>query len=157
MLQFEQYSTRIWHFVLARGVPAIDAEDIFQEIWLGCWQSDSNHNNPGALFFKIANNKVADYWRKQDPKAEARELDELVSPHRPADLDQLQQQLLPLLNGADLNDEQSTALILHHLLGYSARECASILEVPEETVRSRLKYARKKIRKSGHRQTGVNQ
>lgn len=155
MTSFEAYRTQIWQFILARGVPPADADDIFQETWIGCWRADQGQNNQAALFFGIARNKVADYWRKRGTQRVNDNLEEL--PGGPIDeWRSLQNQIHNLFRNSQLNEDQANALILHHLLGYSSRECAHIMEVAEETVRSRLKLARKKLRKSRRREALFN-
>jgi RNA polymerase sigma-70 factor (ECF subfamily) len=45
--------------------------------------------------------------------------------------------------------EQRHALVLHHVLGMSVPEIARELEVPDETVRSRLRLGRNRLRDAG--------
>jgi len=71
MFWFEQYRTQTWHFILAKGIPTHDAEEVFQEVRLACWQTCANHQNPPALLFRIARNKIADYWRKRAGRTES--------------------------------------------------------------------------------------
>lgn len=46
----------------------------------------------------------------------------------------------------DLPDEQRHAVVLHHVLGFSVPELASELNLPSETVRSRLRLGMEKLR-----------
>ncbi len=46
-----------------------------------------------------------------------------------------------------LTDAQADAVSLHYMEGYSIRECAGILEVPEGTVKRRLHDARQRLKK----------
>ncbi|MFT3923899.1 MAG: RNA polymerase sigma factor [Myxococcales bacterium] len=46
----------------------------------------------------------------------------------------------------DLPDEQRYAVVLHHILGFSAPELAQELNLPLETVRSRLRLGMDKLR-----------
>ena len=45
-----------------------------------------------------------------------------------------------------LPDKQRAALVMHHVLGLSAREIAEIERIPEETARSRLKHGMSLLR-----------
>ncbi|WP_395842348.1 RNA polymerase sigma factor [Archangium violaceum] len=56
----------------------------------------------------------------------------------------LRRQLEKLMD--QLSDEQRRALLLHHVMGMSVPEMAEELEVPFETVRSRLRLARAHLR-----------
>ena len=42
----------------------------------------------------------------------------------------------------NLSPEQRTAVVLHYIKGYKLREIASMLDVPLNTVKSRVMYAR---------------
>ena len=46
-----------------------------------------------------------------------------------------------------LPEEQRSALVLHHVMGMGVREVADALDVPFETVRSRLRLAKARLRK----------
>lgn len=45
-----------------------------------------------------------------------------------------------------LPDKQRAALVMHHVLGMSAREIAEVERIPEETARSRLKHGMSLLR-----------
>jgi RNA polymerase sigma-70 factor, ECF subfamily len=47
----------------------------------------------------------------------------------------------------DLSPEQRAVVSLHLYAGYSVPECAALLDVPVETVRSRLRLARARLRR----------
>ena len=147
----EEHRDRVWHYILSRGVPASDAEDIFQEIWLAFWQKQ-DHPNPIGLLYRIASNKIADYWRRNPPLSE--DIDPDTSAQEIQDLDSIQRKLYHLTSGAGLTDDHSQLLTLHHVVGYTTRECAVILEEKEETLRSRLKRCRKLIREFFTRDQG---
>lgn len=49
----------------------------------------------------------------------------------------------------ELPAEQRASIVLHDLLGWRVAEVASELDVPHETVRSRLRLARKRLRAHG--------
>jgi RNA polymerase sigma-70 factor, ECF subfamily len=49
----------------------------------------------------------------------------------------------------ELPDEQRQALVLHHLVGLSVPELARELAVPAETVRSRLRLGKQRLREAG--------
>ena len=90
----EEHRDRVWHYILSRGVPASDAEDIFQEIWLAFWQKQ-DHPNPIGLLYRIASNKIADYWRRNPPLSE--DIDPDTSAQEIQDLDSIQRKLyLPI-------------------------------------------------------------
>ncbi|OJH37544.1 RNA polymerase subunit sigma-70 [Cystobacter ferrugineus] len=56
-----------------------------------------------------------------------------------------------------LSEEQRRALVLHHVMGMSVPEMAEELEVPFETVRSRLRLGKAHLRELLFRQVGHEQ
>ena len=56
-----------------------------------------------------------------------------------------------------LSEEQRRALVLHHVMGMSVPEMAEELEVPFETVRSRLRLGKAHLRELLFRQVGQEQ
>jgi RNA polymerase sigma-70 factor (ECF subfamily) len=56
-----------------------------------------------------------------------------------------------------LSEEQRRVLVLHHVMGMSVPEMAEELEVPFETVRSRLRLGKAHLRELLFRQVGIEQ
>ena len=54
--------------------------------------------------------------------------------------------LQEMMKRCGLGPEQRTAVVLHYCVGYTAKEVAVITETPLETVRSRLRLAKEKLR-----------
>lgn len=135
------------------------AQECFQEIWLKLINSRANYQ-PTALFttylYRIAKNHVIDLVRKQNKTKNEVTLQEEIDP---ADFNQQAQgdvvdrlseekiyaslrkqiELLPM--------EQKTALLLKIDAGLSLEQIAVILDCGRETVKSRLRYATKHLKK----------
>jgi RNA polymerase sigma-70 factor (ECF subfamily) len=74
------------------------------------------------------------------------QLDQLDSAEGTPDTDfMLRRQLAALLDQLPL--EQRTTLVLRYVLGFSTKEIAREWDVPEETVRSRLRLAKSRLRR----------
>ena len=106
------------------------------------------HYRAEALFrtwlYQIARNRLVDFRRRKD-NAHAT-LDDVPEPAADAGADErgeLQQQLMGAITR--LPGEQRDALLLQEQ-GFSLREIADITGQVEETVKSRLRYARGQLR-----------
>lgn len=101
----------------------------------------------GAWLLQIVRNRSRNHVR--DRKAEV-PLGDLTAeagrplPDRAAELSELRDQLLAAL--ATLPPERREVVLLHDLEGWTHREIADRLGLPEGTVRSHLHHARKKLR-----------
>lgn len=153
-MNIDAYKDQVWQFILARGIPLEDAEDIFQEVWIALWQQKDKHPNLKALAFQIARNKVVDYWRRKKTTTSIYEPATMeIEARHSQTIETIQNQLNDIFLRAKLKEEQATLITLRHILGYSTLECSDIIGLPEETIRSRLKAARKQLRKRANLDT----
>jgi RNA polymerase sigma factor (sigma-70 family) len=124
------------------------AEDCTQDafvsafkVW-GRWKADAP---PGAWLHRIAINAAISFRRRHRLR-DIRELVRRVGP--PPDPDPTEHaddsELLRELRR--LPTRQAAALILRHLHGYTNREIAAALRIPESTVASRLMEAKRTLR-----------
>lgn len=129
------------------GDPAA-AEDCTQDAFLqafkawGKWKQDAPAE---AWLHRIAINTAISYRRKQ----RLREVGELIRRlGRPVDLDPqdhaLESEVMHELRR--LPPKQAAVIVLRHLHGYTNREIAASLEVPESTVATRLMVAKRTLR-----------
>ena len=123
------------------------AEELAQETWTAIIDR-ANSYRPEAAFktwlYRIARNRAADYWRRRDnnhqPLAQAPEpIDETSTGEQATD----QNRLLEAVG--QLPIDQRDALLLHQQ-GFSQQDIAAITGTGEETIKSRLRYARKQLR-----------
>ena len=133
------------------------AEDCTQEaflsafrVWEG-WKADAPAE---AWIYRIAINTAISYRRKQ----RLRDVGELIRRlGRPSDPDPTEPDLSPdmLREIKRLPTKQAAALVLRHLHGYTNREIAVALGVPESTIATRLMEARRALRRrlSGRQQS----
>jgi RNA polymerase sigma-70 factor (ECF subfamily) len=124
------------------------AEDCTQDAFLsafkawGRWKADAP---PGAWLHRIAINAAISFKRRH----RLRDVQELVKrigpPHDPDPTEHVgDPDLLSELRR--LPTKQAAALVLRHLHGYTNREVAAALHVPESTVASRLMEAKRTLR-----------
>lgn len=130
------------------------AEDIVQETLLRAWRHPEvmrdDRRPPRAWLFTVARNLVIDAHRART--ARPAELSEGVVDDRPglADSDGgidaalLRFELVDAINA--LSPAHRDALVVVHYQGHSVAEAATILGVPEGTVKSRCHYAMRSLR-----------
>lgn len=133
--------------------------DLMQDTYVKAFSSLSQLKEPAAFrgwIKRIAHNKTVDYLRKAKPvmfsemvSADSDEMldfkDERTASMPEAVMDQKETSRLigEILN--TLPDDQRAAVGLFYYDGMSVKEISEVLAVSENTVKSRLNYARKKI------------
>jgi RNA polymerase sigma-70 factor (ECF subfamily) len=119
-------------------------EELAQEAWIAVVDAAANYQ-PTASFktwlYRIGRNKLADHWRREQSRKEAEDVPmELESNDNNDDLEQTLMRAIGELPG-----EQRDALLLQQQ-GFSLSDIAQITDAAEETVKSRLRYARNQLR-----------
>ena len=128
--------------------------DLVQETFVNAFRhigSLRDDEKFGGWLFRIAHQKCVQQWRRQGREAELRE-ELLLEPegYSPDPLDVLlrveqEAEFMNLL--AQLPLAQRSALLLHYIEGFSLEEIARITETQLGTVKSRLHYAKRALRK----------
>ena len=128
------------------------AADIVDEAMFDVWRSAGNfagRSKPSTWIYSIARNKLISWLRKTSEVTLEDEsiLDALIDPAAtPAEelaMDDMQQQLLRLMD--QLTDEHREVLKLTYFEDKSVKEVAELLGISENTVKTRLFYARKRL------------
>lgn len=133
------------------------AEDLFQDIWINLIKASDRYTEKASFktwLYTIAHHRVIDFYRKQarygtdqpfDGEDESNRIDE--TPLSLPD-DQVQQmETLARFSAAlaTLPTEQQAVVLLKQE-GFSLQEMAGVTNSEKETVKSRLRYAIKKLR-----------
>lgn len=126
--------------------------ELFQDIWLKLINARDRYQ-PTAKFttylYRIAYNHLLDVWRSRkiynDP-LQAEPLDATELPEQRLQQKQQQQQLRQLIN--NLPEQQRTAFLLQQEAALSLEQIAEVTGVNRETVKSRLRYAMKRLREA---------
>lgn len=128
------------------------AADIVDEAMFDVWRSAGNfvgRSKPSTWIYSIARNKLISWLRKTSEVTLEDEsiLDALIDPAAtPAEelaMDDMQQQLLRLMD--QLTDEHREVLKLTYFEDKSVKEVAELLGISENTVKTRMFYARKRL------------
>ncbi|MDO4710005.1 MAG: RNA polymerase sigma factor [Pseudomonadota bacterium] len=131
------------------------AEELFQDIWqkiisarLG-WKPDAPFH---AWLYRIAHNRLNDYWRAQKHRPAAPEdadarIASLRDEHTPErELSEFEERRRLQLALEALPDEQRTVLLLRLEQEMTLEEIGEVTGQGRETVKSRLRYAMDKLR-----------
>lgn len=145
---FLRYADALYHFLLQQSDAEL-AQDLSQQAWIQLMLHADSYQGQSSVktwLFSIGRNLLIDEWRRQRPQAAKQLLDELPDPaakplqqllaaEQSANLDLAIQQL-PLL--------QREALLLQ-LEDFSLAQISDITGVGQETVKTRLRYARHQL------------
>ena len=138
------------------------AEEIAQEVWMAVIKRASSFSDNGrtqsdttssfrSWLFSIAHRRIADFWRRQYKENKSEDFKEvsdisIASAEYDANEQETQQYIREIQNLlAQLPEEQRQSFILSEE-GFSYKEIAEITESGIETVKSRLRYARKTMK-----------
>lgn len=145
---YQRHHRGLYRFVAWRSPRRDWVDEVAQEAWIALHQARERYA-PTAGFrtflYQIARNRLVDLQRRAPPLS-----DELApEPESPAADARLEsQQMNTALHRAirALPGEQREALVLQQFSGLSLEEIAVLTEAPIETVKSRLRYAMRKLR-----------
>lgn len=122
-------------------------EELAQDTWLAVVNRAETYS-PEASFktwlYRIAHNRMVDFWRRRDNSHAPLEAESqpLATARSPVEED-LTRRLMAAIEA--LPAEQRDAVLLQEQ-GFTLRDIAGITLAAEETIKSRLRYARKQLR-----------
>ena len=158
----ERYKRMVYRLAVQITKNHADADDVMQETFIKVYRSIRTFRKDAAFetwLYRIAVNEALNFVKRRDRRPEctletateavyastARYSAELANdPHAHAEKAELRQYVTEAVNSLSL--KHRTVVILHEFEGLTHAEIASILNCSEGTVRSRLHYARKKLR-----------
>lgn len=149
----QELVTRYWSAIsrFFRAKVGDDGADLISQTFLACVEGKDRiaGENVRAYLFSIARRRLADHFRS---RARAPAFDPALSsladlaPGPATELDRQQRAELLAAGLARIPLDDQIALELAYVEGLSTRELAAVLDIPENTVRSRLSRARDKLR-----------
>jgi RNA polymerase sigma-70 factor (ECF subfamily) len=128
------------------------AADLVDEAMFDVWRfagSFAGKSKPSTWIYSIARNKVISWLRKtsevtlEDESILDTLVDSAATPHEELAMDDERQHLLRLMD--QLSDEHREILRLTYFEDLSIKEAAGILGISENTVKTRMFYARKRM------------
>ena len=168
---YRRHRVGLYRFISWRSPRADWVDEIVQDSWANLHHARARYQ-PDASFrtylYQIARNRLLDLLRQQQPllaadlgtgtdgvdafDALADAAHDGVTPE--AALDQKQRHDSLHLALAALPGEQREALVLQQFNGLSLEEIAAVVAAPVETVKSRLRYAMRKLREGSLSEQG---
>lgn len=126
-----------------------DGADLISQVFLACVEGLDRIDDVKAYLFAVARRRLADHFRRRARQpgldvANSSLLDLGAGPATQLGRAQRRELLREGLARIPLDDQ--IALELAYFEGLSTRELSMVLEIPENTVRSRLSRARDKLR-----------
>ena len=163
----KRHETALWRFIVKSLRDAASADDVMQETWITVTQQATrfvdNAETKGETaqfrtwLFTLARSRTVDYLRKKKPEISTEDfsdsqnnwLDNQAADSGFGPLRQLEgrEQASALLQALqDLPDDQREAFLLQAEGGLSVEEIAASCQISFETAKSRLRYARSKLK-----------
>ena len=157
---YDRYDRPCFQFIrrLLGAAHADAAEDLHQETWIAVSRGAGGFDPQKGAFrtwlFTIARRKVLDHLRRQrvvflspgDEDAALMVEDDAPTPVQQVESRQLAQRLADAVEA--LPPEQAGAFMMFALAGLSLEEIAQATGVAVETAKSRLRYARNRLRQT---------
>ena len=157
---YDRHALPVWRFVQRSVQNAALADDLVQEVWFAVVRQAPQYEARAKFrtwLFTMAHHRVVDHWRTHKAHAsldaeseDGAALAEMLAaesgfgPERQLDSRELAQALLDAL--AALPTVQREAFLLQAEAGMSLAEIAQTTGVSQETAKSRLRYARARLR-----------
>jgi len=158
----EKYKRMVYRLAMQITKNHADADDVMQETFIKVYRSIRTFRKDAAFetwLYRIAVNEALNFVKRRERRRESsleaaaegeyevatRYRAQIASdPHVHAEKAELRHHVTKAVNSLSL--KHRTVVILHEFEGLTHAEIASILNCSEGTVRSRLHYARKKLR-----------
>ena len=158
----EKYKRMVYRIAMQITQNHADADDVMQESFIKAYRSIHTFRQDAAFetwLHRIAVNEALNFVKRRDRRREyafdeeteaaidpvtLRKAQEARDPHLLAEKAELRHWVTKAVNSLSL--KHRTVVHLHEFEGLTHAEIAAILNCSEGTVRSRLHYARKKLR-----------
>ena len=153
---YHRYEKRVFRYLLTMVTDAILAEEILVEVMLAVWKGLTTFQGQSKVstwIFGIAHHKAVDGLRKvtsqQRRSIPIENIVESPDPHDGPLEETNKNQLAELTNQAMMNLSSDHREILHMTFfeGQSYPEISEILDIPVNTVKTRVYYAKQQMKK----------
>jgi RNA polymerase sigma factor (sigma-70 family) len=144
---FSRHFDELYGFFRNKVHNGDEAEDLVQQTMLACVRNRDGFRGDASFrtyLFTVARSRLIDMYRRRRPSDDPDGISSLLDPGQsPSTWFRASERKLQLLAAlAQLGFDHQLALELHYVQGFKGPELAEILDIPEGTVRSRLRRAR---------------
>ena len=147
---YARYKGRMYYyFYRMLGNSEEQANDFLQELFLKLIEKPESYNpayNFSTWLYSVANNMCKNEYRRREVRQEYHSVEAMEPKHDFQNDSSIEPELAieKIFQTLDLlGDEHRSAFLLRYREGFSIKEVAEILGLPEGTVKSRLFYAKK--------------
>ncbi len=148
---FARHHVRVYRFVLRLVRDEMAAEDVISEVFLDVWRQASRFEGRSAVstwLIAIARFKALSILRKRREEALDEEMAETIEepaddPHMAVEKRDKGEKLRRCLAALSVEHREIIDLVYYH--EKSVEEVAQIIGIPQNTVKTRMFYARKKL------------
>jgi RNA polymerase sigma-70 factor, ECF subfamily len=153
-LIFNRYKGKLYNYVLKMISNKMTVEDIIQNIFLRLFENLPTIKNKESInfwLFRSARNEIYIYYRNKKARKDQFNVDdtdtlEVESGSNLAEILEIKETKQLIMNELDkLPPEQKEIFILKEYSGFNYSEIASLLEIDEALVKSRLYKTRQKL------------
>jgi len=161
---YERHRGGVFRYLLRHCRDRATAEELHQDVWLKLIAARTRFDAAARFttwLYSVARNRMIDHWRRNpaqrlvslDDDGDGRGIGELLEDSDPAGNPQgaatlLQESALLVAALEALPAAQRDAFLLHVEGGLAVGDFAALTTTPAETVKSRLRYAYKRLRAS---------
>jgi RNA polymerase sigma-70 factor, ECF subfamily len=144
------WENKLFYYIRRLVASEEEAWDVLQETWIKVFQGIGSLKNPGSLaswLYSIARHNAMDHWRGRFADVQTEEMDENAMAEIPDDKTPDFDNAERVHRGLDrISLAHREVLTLFFLEDFSIEEIASILNVAQGTVKSRLHHAKRALR-----------
>jgi RNA polymerase sigma factor (sigma-70 family) len=144
---FSRHFDELYGFFRNKVHGSDEAEDLVQQTMLACVRNRDGFRGDASFrtyLFTVARSRLIDRYRRRGRDDQPEGISSLLDPGQsPSTWFRASERKLQLLAAlSQLGFDHQLALELHYVQGFKGPELAEILDIPEGTVRSRLRRAR---------------
>jgi RNA polymerase sigma-70 factor (ECF subfamily) len=151
---YGRYRQPLYRYLFHAVGERASADDLYQDVWSRIIDARMRFQKGHGFkryAFRIAHNRLVDHWRALERQGKSSEVDEQSLPapveQQPDSARELDEQAGQLREALmQLSTEQREAFLLQQEAGLSLADIAERSGVGRETVKSRLRYAVKRLR-----------
>lgn len=153
---YDAHSTALWHYAWRLTGDPSRAQDVVQETLLRAWQhpevANDGERSARSWLFTVARNMIIDESRSLRFRREVSTPDDSGVPERacPDQVDAALDRMLISAALARLTPEQRAVVQRSYVRGWTTADIAADLGIAEGTVKSRLHYALRTLRRILH-------
>jgi len=145
---YRDWQHKIFHYIIFKTSDPEASQEILQETFLAIWKSAPSYRNEAApltWIFSLAKRKISDFFREKEKQQKI--LSSSKEFFLAGEMEKLQESYSDLFSSwKKLEPQAREALFLVYYMGFNYQEAAKQMEIPVGTLKSKLFYAKKKLK-----------